>query len=254
MQYQWKVLEERFGDRYAQDITIEDCRAYTAERKAAGISNGTIRTELGRLRMVLNWAKARGFLSEAPAIEKPPMPPPKVEPLDREEVQKLLAAAVPLPYLKMYVTIAMATAARDAAVLDLTWNRVNWKLGQIELDDPKLTRRHKKRPIVPINDMLRAALLSVPEEDRHGHVVTINGGGRMVSVTKGLTSAAKRAGISHVHPHKLRHTAACHMLQAGVPIEKVSEYLGHSSIEITKRIYARYQPKHLRDAAAAINY
>jgi integrase/recombinase XerD len=36
-------------------------------------------------------------------------------------------------------------------------------------------------------------------------------------------------------PHALRHTCASNMLRVGVPIEVVADYLGHSSIETTRR-------------------
>jgi integrase/recombinase XerD len=47
------------------------------------------------------------------------------------------------------------------------------------------------------------------------------------------TLAAKR-----VHPHVLRHTAAVHLLQAGVDMVTISHWLGHASIETTNRYAA----------------
>ena len=41
------------------------------------------------------------------------------------------------------------------------------------------------------------------------------------------------AGLGHWHPHELRHSAASLMLAAGVPLEVVSEVLGHASIRMT---------------------
>lgn len=38
-----------------------------------------------------------------------------------------------------------------------------------------------------------------------------------------------------IHPHKLRHTAAVHLLQAGVDIVTISQWLGHASVETTNR-------------------
>ena len=56
MKYTWKALAGRFGPMEAEAITIADCRAHTERRRAAGIKDGTIHTELGHLRMVLKWA------------------------------------------------------------------------------------------------------------------------------------------------------------------------------------------------------
>lgn len=44
---------------------------------------------------------------------------------------------------------------------------------------------------------------------------------------------AKRA-----HPHMLRHTAAVHLLQAGVDLVTISHWLGHASVETTNRYAA----------------
>ena len=36
-------------------------------------------------------------------------------------------------------------------------------------------------------------------------------------------------------PHTMRHTTATHMLEAGVPIVAIKNFLGHSSISTTER-------------------
>ncbi len=38
-----------------------------------------------------------------------------------------------------------------------------------------------------------------------------------------------------VHPHTMRHTAAVHLLQAGVDLVSISHWLGHASVETTNR-------------------
>ena len=46
------------------------------------------------------------------------------------------------------------------------------------------------------------------------------------------------AGIQGGHPHRFRDTLAVESLLAGVPIERISILLGHSSVKITERHYA----------------
>ncbi len=50
--------------------------------------------------------------------------------------------------------------------------------------------------------------------------------------------ACRLAGIEHATPHSTRHTYASRLLTAGVPIARVSKLLGHSSIQVTERVYA----------------
>jgi integrase len=52
--------------------------------------------------------------------------------------------------------------------------------------------------------------------------------------------------------HDLRHTYASHLVQAGVPLEKVRLLLGHTSISTTLR-YAHFAPDHAMDAVKALN-
>ncbi len=48
------------------------------------------------------------------------------------------------------------------------------------------------------------------------------------------TMARKTASsIPHIHPHLLRHTRAMHLYLAGMPLELVSQWLGHSQMETT---------------------
>jgi integrase len=55
-----------------------------------------------------------------------------------------------------------------------------------------------------------------------------------------------------VTPHDLRHTAAVWMAADGVSMGKIAQYLGHSDSRITEKVYARFAPEHLRDAASAL--
>jgi site-specific recombinase XerD len=62
-------------------------------------------------------------------------------------------------------------------------------------------------------------------------------------------AAAPTLAAKHVHPHTMRHTAAVHLLQAGVDLVSISHWLGHASIETTNR-YAVVDLEMKRDALA----
>ena len=61
--------------------------------------------------------------------------------------------------------------------------------------------------------------------------------------------ACRRAGIAEVGPHRLRHTLACQMVSAGVPLVQIGQVLRHESLQSTG-IYARVDLDTLRGLAA----
>lgn len=251
MGYSGKAVLPHFGAYEPLQITVQLCRDYTAARRAKGIRDGSIWTELGHLRSVLNWAAKHGRIPRAPHIERPPKPAPKDRWLTHQEIEKLLDAAS-APHIRLAMLLMLSTAGRVGSILELTWDRVDLERAQIDLRiDPDGPR--KGRAVVPINAGLRAALVEAREAALTDHVVEW-AGGPVKSIRKGIVEAAKRAGVAGVSPHVFRHTAAVHMAAAGVPMSKISQYLGHSNVAITERVYARYAPDHLRDAADVLDF
>src|SRR3954462_9387540 len=61
-----------------------------------------------------------------------------------------------------------------------------------------------------------------------------------------------KAKLKKVSPHMLRHSAAVRMAEDGVPMEEIASYLGHGDVNVTRKVYARFSPDHLRGAAAAL--
>ncbi|WP_254701745.1 site-specific integrase [Roseovarius sp. THAF27] len=137
------------------------------------------------------------------------------------------------------------------AVLELTWDRVDFERGQINLRTGEGQR--KGRAIVPMTESLRVALLEARNAALSDYVVEW-AGGPVKSIKKSFKVAAGDAGLSEVSPHVLRHTAAVHMAEAGIPMDEIAQYLGHSDSRITASTYARYSPEHLRKAASALEF
>jgi integrase len=201
---------------------------------------------------VLVWAEKHGLIARAPYIERPSKPKPKEKHLTRPEARKLIEAS-PIPHIRLFITLALATGGRSAAILGLTWDRVDMERGLIDLRDPEMTQPHKGRAIVPINRTLRAALIEAEAGALTPFAVEW-AGKRCKSIKKGLATAAAKAGLPKVSPHMLRHSAAVHMAEAGIPMEEIAQYLGHSDVDVTRSIYARFSPDYLRTAAAALEY
>ncbi|KQP61096.1 site-specific integrase [Methylobacterium sp. Leaf108] len=250
MPYEWKALEARFGALNGEAITIADCRAHTAERRAAGRKDNTILTELGRLRMVLVWAKKHRLISEAPAIERPAATTRKERHLTAFQV-RALADACKAPHLALFVHLAYGTAGRAAAILGLTWDRCDFERNKIDLEDPEITVPHKGRAVVPMTRTIKTRLLAARAGAMSDYVIEW-AGEPVKSVKRGLATAAEAAGLPHVHPHLLRHSAAVRQAEQGVPMEEIASHLGHSNPKITRAIYARFSPEALSRSAAAL--
>lgn len=220
-------------------------------RTKAGIKKGSIWTELGHLRSSLMWAAKVGLIDRAPYIERPQKPAPKDRYLTRPEIDRLLAADCE-PHIRLAILLMLTTAGRIGAILDLTWDRVDLERGQINLRTDQEGPR-KGRAVVPINATLRAALTSAKEAGLSDYVVEW-AGGPIRSIRKGWERAIASADLPSISPHTLRHTAAVHMAEGGVPMSQIAQFLGHSSTAVTERVYARYSPDHLTDAASILDF
>ncbi|HWM98626.1 MAG TPA: tyrosine-type recombinase/integrase, partial [Streptosporangiaceae bacterium] len=61
--------------------------------------------------------------------------------------------------------------------------------------------------------------------------------------------AYRRAGVAEVGAHRLRHTVACEMVAAGVPLADIAQVLRHHSLQTTA-LYSRVDLDRLRALAA----
>jgi integrase len=239
-----------FGHMRAEAITGDDCRDYGRKRQMENRRDGTIWTELGRLRSALKWAERKNLIAKAPAIYRPPVPPPRDLRLSRDEAVSFLSACH-MPHVRLFVLLAITTGARSGALLGLKWDRINFEGKTIDLHDPALARTHKGRPTVPMNRTAAAAL----QEARAGALTpfVVEWAGRPVkSMKRSLASAGRRCGLPWVTAHVLRHTAACLMAERGVSMDRIAAMLGHSDSRVTSRVYAKFSPDFLRDAADAL--
>jgi integrase/recombinase XerC len=83
--------------------------------------------------------------------------------------------------------------------------------------------------------------------DAHTAVFIGSRGGRIAATTvrRALAQTAIQQGItSHVHPHRLRHSFASHVLQSSRDLRAVQELMGHASIASTQ-VYTHLDFQHL---------
>src|SRR5262245_40277561 len=254
MEHTQKAIKARFWHRDADTITVEDCKAHIKERRDAGIGDWTIYTELSHVSNVCGYAEKRNLIEKAPYIFRPPQPRPKEDKhLTREQVRKLIDGAK-LPHTRLAIILLYTTAARSSALCGLPWDRCDFEKDRIDLRDPTITRPHKGRAIVPMLRTAKAALREAEAGALSDYVVEW-AGERVKSLKRGIKTATREAGITKsVSPHILRHSAAVHMAEDGRSMEEIQQFLGHSDINVTRKIYARFSPNYLKEAAAALEF
>lgn len=242
MRYAWKALRPTFGDLRPDQIDAALCSAYAGRRKRQGVKDGTVLKELSFLRTAL-----RGEIKKG-QFKMPAQPAPRDRHLTRKEFDALLKAAT-LPHIRLFIILALTTAARAGALLQLTWDQIDFERGRIILG--KGEQRRKGRATVPMNDRARKALEEAFEARTSEYVIEW-AGKPLGSIKRAFRLAADKAKLKDVTPHVLRHTAAVWAIEAGRSMEEVAQYLGHTDSRLTYRVYARYSPEHLKGVAKAL--
>jgi integrase len=247
----WKPLKPHFGHLTPDLITKKVCKDYITNRRKLGVSNGGIKTELDYLSTALGFGlREKLYTGEKPAIERPPAGRPRERWLTHKEAVRLIEGARAF-HIKLFIQLSLTSAGRPSHILQLTWPRVNMKDRSLNLDDPDRDETKKGRARVPINDDAYEALKVAKDLATTEWVVEYNGG-RVLRVNKGIQEAAARAKLKGISPYVLRHTAGVWMAQAGVPMAEIAQYMGHTSTQVTERVYARFHPDHMRRAADAL--
>lgn len=255
-----KALRRHLGDLEPAHLGTTQSRLYLRRRRTEGhmvgpadakrrktTADGTVARELVTLRAALRWAVQAGWIATAPHIETPKAAPARDRWLTREEAAKLLAACK-APHLRLFAALALYTAARSQAILDLTWPQVDLAAGIITYG---AGTGNKRRSVVPIAAALAPYLADARRAATVARVIEF-GGDPVASIKTGFRAACRRAGLLGVTPHILRHTAATWMAVAGVPMAQIARFLGNSE-SMVEKVYAKHSPDYLRAAAAALS-
>lgn len=260
LEFACAALKRHLGELEPDLLTKERSRFYAARRRAEGyfvgpeearrkkpVSDGTIIRELVTLRAAFKWAVEARWITTKPTVEVPSQPPPRDRWLTREEARRLLASCRE-HHVRLFVALALTTAARRGAILGLRWEAVDLEAGRIDFG---LGRGNKRRNrAAPIHEDMKPILAEARELAVSEWVIEY-AGEPIRSVRTGLAAAAKRARVPGVTAHVMRHTAATWMAQKGVPLWEIAGLL-QTSVETVERIYAKHSPSHLRNAVAAI--
>lgn len=232
-------------------VTEAEVDRYIESRRDR-VSDETISRELSVLRAALRRDRA---VAAAPRIRDVPRADARERVLTRDEAARLLRACrgKRLRHLALFVRLGLYTGARPGALLDLTWERVDFVNGFIDLRLPSRSATRKRRAIVPLDPVL-SSMLERAKRARTADWV-INWGAAQDApagaIKKAFRSAARKAGLKGVTPGTLRHTAASWARKGGADLYAIGALLGHTKLSTTQR-YAKYGKEYLQDVVGAI--
>jgi integrase len=251
IQLAFKYLKPFFGATLALDLTLDMQEQFVEERRASGAGDESIRRDLDVLSAALKRAVKYKKLSHCPPIHRLTPAPPRERWLTRSEVARMLRAmrGKRQRHVLLFTRLGLYTGARTGAILDLTWDRVNFDTGLIDFRVPGRRETKKRRTITPMTRKVRRMLMHAKKHARSRHVVSW-AGERVGRVAKAVIANAKKAGVTDFSPHVLRHTFATWAVRNDVSIYKVGKALGQTVASTTER-YAKLAPADVLEAMEA---
>lgn len=240
----WKAMRLFWADTDPVLIDAEMCKDYAAQREA---SPATIRYELLVISSALKWASDR--VPSKPELWLPKPPERKIRHLDHDQFETFFAG-VRAPHAQLYVLLGLYTMARPSAILELTWDQVDFDRDLIDLNPPGRRQTAKRRPVVKMNEALRDALVKAYAA-RQSRFIIERAAQQVRCIKKAFLAASERSGISAT-AYTLRHTGAVWAAEAGISMTELAQYMGHDDDRTTQKHYARYSPDYLVGVANAV--
>lgn len=221
-------------------ITDDTIERVVKDLKTIGNAGQTINNKLTRLSKLLKRCHRKRLIPSVPFIELNKQYKGRIRFLSPDEERSLFSFLGPDD--RAFSQFLLYTGCRVGEALDLEWRDVTpdtvtfW-----------ITKGDKARS-VPLTEPARQALAHFK-----GRAVKPFLTVTYSTFSKHWDKAKEAAGLGkddQVVPHVLRHTCASRLVQRGVDIRRVKEWMGHASINTTMR-YAHLAPKDL-DVAARV--
>ena len=242
-----------------------------------GAKASTTRRKLASMRTFYRWLAREGIVGDNPfsALHGPRLAKPLPKVLSVEETDRFLAAPInELTRLKKgkgsvsreevfaclrdaaFFEALYSTGCRISEMLALTWRDIDFTNGSVIVTGKGAKQRLcilGSRALEALRRLRRAADAFVLGGGGAERPVFIATGGMRQSprdVERRMKKWLAAAGLPlDLSPHKLRHSFATHLLDAGADLRSVQEMLGHSSLATTQ-IYTHVSIEHLKDVYA----
>ncbi len=243
-----------------KELRADHFRRYLFEKMKAGLAKPTIRLHFAALRTFYRYLTERHGLRDNPLkqVQLPKLDRGLPVVLSRQQMDALLAAPL---QMEKSDKAAKWMPERDVAVLELFYSsglRLS-ELGALDVrsvdeysETVRVLGKGRKERIVPVGSLALAAIQKYRVAAAvHVGPLFINKSRRRLS-TRSVWLVLKRylahAGIPQtISPHKLRHSFATHLLDAGADLRSVQTLLGHASLSTTQ-IYTHVTTERLKTA------
>lgn len=265
-----RFLEFAGSDLAPADVAPEQVRAWLIDSRDR-LSAATLARRLGGLRAFFRYLVREGLVAVDPTAGLPlPKQPARLpRPLSVDDCDVLIESAAPQPASdEPGSPFDALRRLRDRALVELLYGtgmRVG-ELASLDVRDMDLERgevrvlgKGRKERILPLPSLTRDALRDWLEARRRPGVLAEplfislrprrDKKARRLGtrdVRRVLRRRALDAGIAdRVHPHRLRHSYATHLLDMGADLREIQELLGHASLSTTQK-YTAVSVEHLR--------
>ncbi len=155
-------------------------------------------------------------------IRFPKSNPPRERRLKQGEYERLMVACAETKvwYLKPMITLAIETCMRRGEILQLEWVHIDFERGKALLPNTKNGRSRW----VPLSHKMIPLFKTLPRE--HERIFPITD----VAVRQAWDRLRRRAGITDLTFHDLRHEAVSRQFESGLSIPQVMAISGHQTV------------------------
>jgi len=244
-------VEAHFGADHAIDrIDVEAIDGFIDACIAKGNSNGTINRKLAVLSKALRFAFDRKLLTHLPKIERKEELGGRFRWLTEQEERALLQLLTQwgkTDHVEV-ITVLIDTGMRPSEVYRMAPRDVDLKAGTISI---WVTKTNKPRTVYMTKRVKEIIERRVGAVTALGDALFPYDNVWMRHTWDRAKTHLKLAHDPHFVPYICRHTCASRLVQRGVPINVVKEWLGHTTVQMTMR-YAFLAPTNLQQAAQAL--
>ncbi|MFD0708682.1 tyrosine recombinase XerC [Photorhabdus luminescens] len=244
------VLE--MGVSQWKDLDPAKVRMLVTRSRRAGLQSASLALRLSSLRSFLDWQVIQGEISVNPSktVSTPGTKRHLPKNIDVDEVNQLLNIDFNDPLSvrdRTMLEVMYGAGLRLSELVGLDCQHLDLESGEVWVSGKGSKERKVplgRTAVEWLNRWLAMRELLEPEDN----AVFVSKSGRRISarnVQKRFAQWGIRQGMSsHIHPHKLRHSFATHILESSGDLRAVQELLGHASLSSTQ-IYTHLDFQHL---------